>query len=121
MELLPLAPDTSYFHAALRLYGDIHGERPTSTESQFRSHATHTGYRGFVAVDEQQVVGFVYGHDSKAGREYHDRLYTAVPDAVATEWLTDTFELVELGVASNRRRSGIASRLVDTLLDGVDQ
>ncbi|WP_075938045.1 GNAT family N-acetyltransferase [Halosegnis longus] len=119
MELLPLAPNTPHFHAALRLYEAIHGERPASTEPRFRAHADHTGYRGFVALDGQEVVGFTYGHDSKAGRDYHDQLHADMPRSVATEWLTDTFELVELGVAPDRRRTGLGTRLVDRLLEGV--
>ncbi|MFC7234254.1 GNAT family N-acetyltransferase [Halosegnis marinus] len=120
MELLPLAPDTPHFRAALDLYEAVHGERPDSAGPRFRDHADHDGYRGVVALDDGgRVVGLAYGHDSKLGGEYHERLRGALPDALAAEWLRDAFELVELAVADGARRCGLGTRLTDAVLDGV--
>lgn len=122
MELLPLAPDTPHFRAALDLYEAVHGERPDSAGPRFRDHADHGGYRGVVAIaDDGGVAGFAYGHDSKLGRSYHEKLRGALPDSLVGEWLTDAFELVELAVAPDARRDGLGTRLVDTVLDGVER
>ncbi|WP_255195254.1 GNAT family N-acetyltransferase [Halorarius litoreus] len=120
MELLPLAADTPHFRAATDLYGTIHGEPVEAVRERFRTHTEREGYRGFVAIGTSgHVVGFTYGHVSRTGQQYHDRLRAAVTDETYTRWLTDAFELVELGVEASQRRTGLGSALHDELFGGV--
>ena len=122
MELLPLRPGTAHFRAALRLYERIHGEGAASTEARFRRHGRDDSYRGRVAVDDRgSVVGLAYGRDSKPGGRYHRLLRDALSEPASSEWLADAFELVELAVAPAARRRGVATTLIETVLDGTDR
>lgn len=122
MDCLPLAPETPHFRAATDRYARIYEEPVDAVRERFVAHAARDGYRGFTEVDDDGlVVGFVYGHVSRVGQSYHDRLHRALDDDTYRRWLTDAFELVELGVDADRRREGIATRLHDRVLDGVEQ
>lgn len=122
MDCFPLAPETPHFRAATDRYATIHDEPVDAVRERFTAHADRDGYRGFTAVDDAGlVVGFVYGHVSRVGQSYHDRLRRALDGDAYQQWLTDTFELVELGVNADRRREGIATRLHDRVFDGVEQ
>lgn len=122
MNFLPLAPDTPHFRAATDHYASIYGEAVEGVRERFAAHSERDGYRGFVAVDDAGlVVGFVYGHASRVGQSYHDRLRAALSTDDYRDWLTDGYELVELGVSADRRREGLGTALHDRAFDGVEQ
>ncbi|WP_336360071.1 GNAT family N-acetyltransferase [Haladaptatus sp. ZSTT2] len=114
--LHPLVADTSDFEAAIALYCHIFSNDETAVRDRFERHTTYPGYRGFLAVDGDEVIGYVYGYTSKPGQYYHEALRAAMPKDVSETWLTDCFEFVELGVSRPARRQGIGRLLHDTLL-----
>jgi len=79
----------------------------------------HTGRRGFrcvVARDAGLVVGFAYGYVSGPGQWWHDWVAGLLGPALAEEWMTDAFELVELAVRPAAQRQGAGGRLHDAVL-----
>lgn len=117
--------------------------------ARFERHATYPGWRGFVALADlddagtgsvegtsrvegtsnagtnrfdgtKDVVGYVYGYSSAADQRYHRQLRRSLPHHLSARWLTDCFELVELGVHPAHRRRGVATALHDAVLDGVE-
>jgi ribosomal protein S18 acetylase RimI-like enzyme len=82
-------------------------------------HAVHAGFRCVVARDGGAVVGFAYGYTSAAGQWWHDWVAAQLDPAVAAEWMTDAFELVELAVRPAAQRQGAGGRLHDAVLSGL--
>jgi GNAT superfamily N-acetyltransferase len=122
MDCLPLSPGTPHFRAATDRYATIHGEPVESVRERFTAHTRFDSYRGFVAVDDAgRVVGYGYGHGSQVGQPYHDRLRETLDATTYDRWLTDCFELVELGVSELRRREGVATRLHERVFGGVER
>ncbi len=117
--LTPLVPDTPEFETAIRLYCDIFDNDYDLVSGRFERHTTYPDYRGFLALDGDEVVGYVYGYTSARGQFYHESLRAVMPEEVANAWLADCFEFVELGVAAHARRNGIGRLLHDALLDGL--
>ncbi|MFD1514648.1 GNAT family N-acetyltransferase [Halomarina rubra] len=116
MELLSLVPNTPAFDGAVDCYRRIWDRDGTVA---FRKHAEFPGYRGFVAVEDGAVVGYVYGYTSEPGQYYHEALRAVLPPSTYARWLDDCFELVELGVAPEARGRGLGGRLHDCLLQGL--
>jgi ribosomal protein S18 acetylase RimI-like enzyme len=84
-------------------------------------HTRREGFR-FVAAFEGEtdlIVGFSYGYISKPGQFWYDTVVRALSPHVAAEWLTSSFQLVEIAVAPHAQGRGIGSRLHDHLLEGV--
>lgn len=131
MDLRPLVPGTPHFERAVDCYWDIFGESPhgrpdrATAATMFRRHADYPGYRGLVAVSEPpttgggSVLGYTYGYASAPDQYYHEQLAGALGPDRAERWLSDCFELVELGVAPGARRRGVGGYLHDSLLAGV--
>jgi ribosomal protein S18 acetylase RimI-like enzyme len=84
-------------------------------------HMRREGFR-FVAAFEgerESLVGFSYGHISRPGQFWHDTVAAALGPRAAGEWLTRTFQLVEIAVAPHAQGRGIGSRLHDHLLGEI--
>lgn len=127
MEIRALTPDAALLDAAVECYRAAHGTpdpRP-AVAARFERHATYPGWRGHVALADfdadgtSRVVGYVYGYSSAPDQQYHRTLRDALPARTYDRWLTDCFEVVELGVHPAYRRQGLATRLHDAVLDGV--
>jgi GNAT superfamily N-acetyltransferase len=116
MELLSLVPGTPPFDGAVDCYRRVWGRDGAVA---FREHAEFPGYRGLAAVEDGRVVGYAYGYTSRPGQYYHEALRAVVPAGTYERWLTDCFELVELGVDPDERGRGLGGRLHDALLDGT--
>lgn len=79
-------------------------------------HAGYPGFAGLLARDANgQAVAMAYGHTTRPGQWWHDRVQPVMPAACAT-WLDDCFVLVELAVLPDHRRRGVGRGLVEHLL-----
>ncbi|WP_224333966.1 GNAT family N-acetyltransferase [Haloprofundus halobius] len=124
-DLIPLSRRSPALDAAVSLYWDLYGEAErgwgsrAEAATQFERHAEYPGYRGFAAVEDDEVLGFVYGYTSAPGQFYHDQLATALGPERTERWLRNCFEFVELAVAEDARRRGLGTSLHDSVLDGL--
>jgi ribosomal protein S18 acetylase RimI-like enzyme len=86
-------------------------------------HAQRAGFRGLIARDlaSATIVGFAYGYSCLPGQWWHDTIASALPTELSEQWLTDSFELVELAVRPSAHGRGIGGRLHDQLLQGLPQ
>jgi ribosomal protein S18 acetylase RimI-like enzyme len=77
------------------------------------------GFRLAVARDRGRVVGFTFGHLLAARTRWWEGALEPL-DLDTTEWEGRTFAVIELAVRRPYRRQGLAGRLLDALLLGVD-
>ncbi|MDI3341566.1 MAG: GNAT family N-acetyltransferase [Sphaerobacter sp.] len=82
-------------------------------------HAAFPGFYGLLArdTDTGQAVGIAYGHRTRRGQWWHDRVEPVLPPEHAA-WLDDCFVIVELAVLPAHRRRGIGRALLAHLLHG---
>lgn len=92
---------------------------PEEVAARLKRHAGYPGFRGLVAVQSYQVVGFTYGYTSLPGQFYHEKLAAFLGPAETDRWLSDCFEYVELAVDPLARRRGLGRRLLTSLLEGL--
>jgi ribosomal protein S18 acetylase RimI-like enzyme len=81
-------------------------------------HARREGFRLCVVRDAERdaLVGLAYGFTGQVGQPWRDALALAVDQATRDQWLTDYFELAEIGLVPAFRGRGIGGRLHDRLL-----
>lgn len=115
-DALPLAPQiwTCYD----KVFGDF-ADYATWRSDLFERHAGRDGFRLAAATDDAQVVGFAWGHLGRRGQYWSDLAYESLPREVASEWIGDHFEFVELAVLPTHRGNGLGRALHDLLLDSV--
>jgi GNAT superfamily N-acetyltransferase len=113
-----------------RAFLDLHEADPARAESERTAHArTHVSRPGLRVVaalapdpdlppEHAPLVGVAYGQPGARGQWWHDTVVAALPDGVAREWLTDTFEIVELHVLPEYQGRGLGRQLLRALLDG---
>jgi GNAT superfamily N-acetyltransferase len=78
-------------------------------------------YRFVAALEgeSKQLAGFAYGYASAAGRWWVDFVRTALSEPLASKWLENSFQLVEIAVRLSSQGQGIGGRLHDSLLAGL--
>ncbi len=85
----------------------------------------HTHRPGFRAVatlsDDDRLLGFGYGYTSARGQWWHEQVRAGLSPRAYEDWLTDTFEVVELHVRPEAQGHGIGQRQLVALLDGVPE
>jgi ribosomal protein S18 acetylase RimI-like enzyme len=82
------------------------------------THIRREGFR-FVAAtsgSSDRLVGFAYGYTSVPGQFWHENVLKAMTVELANEWLTQSFQLVDIAVAPEAQGQGIGRRLHDCLL-----
>jgi ribosomal protein S18 acetylase RimI-like enzyme len=102
-----------------RLYKSVWNTSMEDFLERFKRHATYPGFRGIVACEDEEIVGFAYGYTSMKGQYYHELLCEFLSTAEQNVWLADCFELVELVVAPSYRRNKTGKKLVAELIGNV--
>ncbi|WP_328871198.1 GNAT family N-acetyltransferase [Streptomyces sp. NBC_00287] len=123
-------PAAAQAEDAFRLvYAEAFGEPPynetaddvAATFRRFRSQVRRAGFRGALArTEDGEPVGMAYGFSLAPDAVWWDRLTEPVPDEMRREDGRRTFGLMELAVRRPWRGRGIARRLHETLLDGIE-
>lgn len=85
------------------------------------NHARREGFRCCIARDSEtaQIVGFAYGYTGRRGQWWHDLVIQALDPPAVERWMSDVFEVVDLGVIPSVRNRHIGEHLHDRLLQGV--
>ncbi|MEV7197511.1 GNAT family N-acetyltransferase [Streptomyces sp. NPDC093510] len=123
-------PQAARVEAAFRaVYAEAFAEPPYSegedaveaTFRRFRSQSRKRTFRGALARRaDGEPVGMAYGYPLGANTGWWGELTTPVDDDMRREDGRRTFGLMELAVCVDWRGLGIARRLHDALLDGVE-
>lgn len=113
------------FEGAIAVYGEAFGQPPYSDPDRGReirqrireTHAKRPGFRLLVAcAGPERVVGMAYGYHGSNGQWWHDTVVKSLGPLQASEWLGDSYELVEIAVHPAVQGNGIGAELVDELL-----
>lgn len=115
------AAAVSYADRVFAVYDAVFGDIPDEIvwrAELFDRHRRRDGFRLALALDGDRVVGLSWGYRGARGQYWPDLVARTLPD-VGAEWIGDHFEFVELAVAPDARRRGIAGQLHDALLDGL--
>ncbi len=123
-----VAWDRSQLQAGAEEVLDVYAEAmevPRSHAAGRRSillaHLDRAGLRAVAARDPGgRLVGVAYGHLGATGQWWHDRVQSALTDAVGTPaaevWLASAFEVCELHVLPASQGTGLGRELLDALL-----
>ncbi|WP_367140830.1 GNAT family N-acetyltransferase [Streptomyces sp. STD57] len=92
-----------------------------TTFRRFRSQTRKGTFRAALArAEDGEAVGMAYGYPLGPNTGWWDQLTEPVSDDMRREDGHRTFGLMELAVRGPWRRQGIAHRLHETLLDGIE-
>jgi ribosomal protein S18 acetylase RimI-like enzyme len=87
-----------------------------------RRHTRNEGFACRAALAEDStLIGFGYGYTTLPGQWWHDLVRRAMTAEMATEWLTDSFELSELHVLPEYQGHGIGRQLLEQLTASIPQ
>ena len=123
----PLIVDGPLFEGAISVYADAFAQPPYSdpdrgdeVRSRLRDvHSKRPGFRGFAATESgRRVLGMIYGYHGAQGQWWHDTVRKALSRQMARDWLSDSYELVEVAVDPGEQSRGIGQALILALLDG---
>jgi GNAT superfamily N-acetyltransferase len=83
-------------------------------------HVKREGFRIVVALEETgQVLGFAYGYTNTPDQFWHEKVVQVAPPQVVSEWLLNSFRLVEIAVAPKAQGQGIGGLLHGRLLSDL--
>jgi GNAT superfamily N-acetyltransferase len=87
-------------------------------EASLRAHVRKPGFRACTARGtDGRLVGFAYGWEGGPGEWWWDIVAGVVNEDVRRRWFADCFQLAELTVLPEVKRSGIGTALHDAVLD----
>ncbi len=114
--------------AFLAAYEEVYAEPPYNEGpsdvaqfiDHFQAHTRHAGMRLVLARDGDEVVGFTYGYLLPAASPWWANVQEDLPEDFVKEDGARTWVILELAVRKEWRRRGVAARLHDHLLAGLD-
>lgn len=82
-------------------------------------HLANPGFRAYLALRDDTLVGVCYGFRGEPGQWWHDAVHRGLNEhaefGAATRWLGDCFEVAELQVLPEHQRKGIGRSLITAL------
>ncbi len=114
------------FEGAIAVYGESFSRPPYSDPdrgAEIRQrlrdrHNIQPGFQMLVACSgPERVVGMAYGYHGTRGQWWHDTVVGVLGPASASEWLGDSYELVEIAVHPAMQGLGIGAELIAKLLE----
>ena len=130
VEIVPLVPNGALFEGAIHVYAEAFNEPPycdpdrgNEIRDRLRGeHSRRSGFRALAALGPgHRVAGMVYGYRGLHGQWWHDTVSKALSRAQAQAWLADSYELVELAVHPRCQRQGVATALIEALIEGQSE
>jgi GNAT superfamily N-acetyltransferase len=121
-DLTPLAPQVAeVYRSAFSIFSDGPTEDEVRAFSQdtIPRHAEREGFRFVAALDDDSLVGFIYGYHGRRGEWWENWILERLPQAIFDEWFENQFDLTEFCVRSERHGEGIGSLLYNALFDDV--
>jgi ribosomal protein S18 acetylase RimI-like enzyme len=110
---------------ALTVYAEAMGYSPDLAAARRGFLYAHTHRLGFRAVaslsEHDRVLGFGYGYTSARGQWWHEQVRAALSPEACANWLTSTFEVVELHVRPDAQGRGLGERQLIALLEGTPE
>lgn len=112
---------------ALQIYIDAMGYPQGTVDARapmWLAHMLRHGWRCVGALDERGLLtGIAYGYRGAQGQWWYEQVRSGLAnncdDEVATDWMTDYFELTELHVHPDQQGCGTGERLLRELLRPV--
>jgi ribosomal protein S18 acetylase RimI-like enzyme len=118
-QVLELAHHPEHKEAVVALYHQVWPSRDIAFAERLNRQSLYPGFRGYVLLEDEQLLGFCYGYHSRPGQYYHGLLEAGLGPVSSMRWLNDCFEVVELAIAPEMRRQGFATLLLESVLYGV--
>ena len=113
----------------VRIYRDAFGAPPYQKEEEevadfaqsLPQHVSREGFRIAVALDArpERILGFAYGFANTSDQWWHAEVARAVQASLVTEWLMNSFRIVEIAVTTEAQGQGVGGLLHDHLLSGL--
>ncbi len=120
LKLVTIEGEQALLNEIANLYQQVWNTEDNSIRERVMRHAGYEGFRGFAALsDKGEVAGYAYGYSSLPEQYYHGLLSKEFNSAEYDEWLTDSFEFVEMAVHPSFRNQGLAKKLVNILVDAA--
>lgn len=85
-----------------------------------KKHSSYKGFKSLKALSNNRIVGFTYGYTSSSEQFYNQKIAEQLNNNEVEKWLVDCFEFTEMAIDINCRQLGIASKLHDHLLKGIN-
>jgi ribosomal protein S18 acetylase RimI-like enzyme len=112
-----------------RLYEAVYREPPYCEDPEdvaeflkgMPRRVAQPAFRLVVATTDGKPVGFAFGHQLTADTRWWQGAATPLPDSIVREHAGRTFAIIELAVAAEYRRRGIAKAMHDALLVDADE
>jgi GNAT superfamily N-acetyltransferase len=97
-----------------------------ATSARFRQRlereaATFPGFTFHAALNDDALVGFIYGYHLQQSNWWPQMILPALTAAGQAHWLDDSFELVEFAVTPDLQGQSIGGRLYDALFANVSE
>lgn len=116
----------SLYEPVCRLFAAVFGAPPLNRSPQtlasqrrsLRSLMTERTFGLATAWDDEQLVGFAYGHALTADSHWWDGLLEPVEAEITREWDGRTFAVIDMGVAQSHQAEGVGRQLLHALLAG---
>ena len=106
------------YRSAFSIFRDAPTEQEVHTFAQdtIALHAEREGFCFIAALEDAELVGFIYGYHGRRGEWWEDWIHERLPSPIFDEWFDNQFDLTEFCVHAERHGQGIGSRLYDALL-----
>lgn len=92
------------------------GPSPDFLTVELAPHRQREGFAFVGAVEEDGLVGFVYGYTGRRGQWWSDRVADRAPAELVDTWIGGHLEVVELAVRPEARGRGVGAALMTALL-----
>lgn len=110
----PFTIASPFFDDVVNVYAQVFGDEQDSSYYFISHYMAYPDFRGFAALQGEQVIGIGFGTRSFPGNWWHDRVAEQV--GADNPALQNAWVLVELGILPQHQGRGIGTLLHNTLL-----
>lgn len=105
------------YRSAFSIFRDAPTEHEVNTFSRdtLPRHSEHEAFRFVAALDDDELIGFIYGYHGRRGEWWENWIRERLPVTIFDEWFTDQFDLTEFCVRTDRHGEGIGTQLYEAL------